>query len=249
MSRRLAALLAVPAALALTAGGCSAQPAPKVTGEARIDQFLADLAAKRRDVAVAQISSIESLSGQPNAVDTPAAFVDKLIACRFVSAEPKRALMYQLRWQCADGDYLAWIDPDFRPPRITVGQFVSAATWEERRKHPLMPPPPPAMTRANTMPVPAAARRFLAALKSGQDLAHSEFADAIQPEDMEGLRGLKGCAGEINPTTDGKIMLATWDCGAERDSYSMSAILGVEDDRLITIKSMPALRHPRTKPQ
>ena len=128
----------------------SAAPPPRI-GHDRIDAFIADLAAGRREAAIARISSMESVSGLHNAVANPTEFVDKLLRCAFVSARPISlgTGMYDLTWRCPDGDYRSLIDPDWRPPRLTVGQFDSAAALDERRRN-LRPPPPPPPRRPGT---------------------------------------------------------------------------------------------------
>jgi hypothetical protein len=115
------------------------------TGHARIDAFIDDLAAGRREAALAWISSMESASGLPNAAATPAAFVDKLLHCSYVSVRQITigAIMYDISWRCPDGDYRSLIDPNWRPPRLTVGQFDSVAALDERRRNPRIPSPPP----------------------------------------------------------------------------------------------------------
>jgi hypothetical protein len=121
-------------------------PAPRaLTGHARIDAFIAELAAGRRGAALAWISSMESVSGLPNAVATPAAFVDKLLGCSYVSVRQVAigTTMYDITWRCPDGDYRSLIDPDWRPPRLAVGQFESAAVLDERRRDTRIPSPPP----------------------------------------------------------------------------------------------------------
>jgi hypothetical protein len=118
------------------------------TGHARVDAFIDDLAAGRREAALAWISSMESASGQPNAAATPAAFVDKLLHCSYVSVRQMTggSTMYDITWRCPDGDYRSLIDPDWRPPRLTVGQFDSVAVLDRWRYAAPPPPPPPPRT-------------------------------------------------------------------------------------------------------
>lgn len=121
-------------------------PPPQAhTGHARIDAFIADIAAGRREAALAWISGMESASGLPNAVATPTEFVDKLLQCSYVSVRAMMDNMVYITWRCPDGDYRSLIDPDWRPPRLTVGQFDSVAALDERR-YPAPPPPPPPRT-------------------------------------------------------------------------------------------------------
>jgi hypothetical protein len=136
--RRLALAAALTAATA-----CAQQPPPARTGHDRIDAFVADLAAGRREAAIAKISSMESASGLPNAAATPTEFVDKLLQCSYVSVRRQTMglTMYDITWRCPDGDYRSLIDPDWRPPRLTVGQFDSVAAFEGRRRTPPAPPP------------------------------------------------------------------------------------------------------------
>ena len=122
----------------LSASACAAEPAPADTGHAGVDAFIADIAADRREAAIARISSIESLTGSPNAAETPTEFVDKLLSCSFSSSSERRLgqtgpVTYNTTWQCPDGEYWAFIDPDYRPPQLTIGQFVSTATRNQWR--------------------------------------------------------------------------------------------------------------------
>ena len=142
-------LLAATAALAV-ASGCSATPAPAAaTGNAAVDAFVGDIMARRRDSALARIGTMESLTGLPNAAATPEQFVEKLLQCSYVSVAERgfgATKMYDLTWRCPDGDYRSLIDPDWRAPRLTVGQFQSAATladWSRMGPAPPAPPPPP----------------------------------------------------------------------------------------------------------
>jgi hypothetical protein len=137
---RLAALLAAPLALA-AASGCSAQ-AP-LTGDEQIQAFVREIGMKNRGAALARIGALESLSGQPNAVATPSEFVDKLMTCKYVATDPRKRLsMSKLTWNCPDGEYLLYLDPEWRAPKLTVGQFVATKTWESWRN--MAPPPAPA---------------------------------------------------------------------------------------------------------
>lgn len=140
LSRRLR-LLASP--LALASSAACAQPVAVESGNEAVDRFVRDIESGRSDAA-SQIASIESLTGEPNAADTPDAFVAKLLTCDFVSVHMRRfgSDLYDVRWHCPDGDYFSMLDPYYRPPRLTVGEFLSAATREARNHRP--PPPPPA---------------------------------------------------------------------------------------------------------
>ena len=130
-------LAAVTLAL-LSTPACASEPAPPETGHPGVDAFIADIAADRREQAIARISSIESLTGSPNAAETPIEFVDKLMSCSFSSSSERRLgqtgpVMYNTTWHCPDGEYWAFIDPDYRAPQLTVGQFVSTATRNQWR--------------------------------------------------------------------------------------------------------------------
>jgi hypothetical protein len=134
--------LALGVAALAAAPGC-AQPPPARTGHPRVDAFIADLAAGRREAALAKVHGMESASGEPNVVATPAQFVDKLLQCSYLSVRRPTIgpPMYDITWRCPDGDYRSLIDPDWRPPRLTVGQFETMAAIEERRRNPRVPPP------------------------------------------------------------------------------------------------------------
>ena len=129
------------------AQACWAEAVPQATtGNANIDAFIANIDAKQRNVAVASISSMESISGEPNAVVTPAEFVEKLLTCSYAGSETRPVYgqnpMYRLTWKCIDGNYSSLLDPAYRAPRITVGEFVSIATLEERKRRPIQTPRP-----------------------------------------------------------------------------------------------------------
>lgn len=135
--------LALGAIALAAASSCARQPPPARTGNAEVDAFLADIAAGRREAAIARVYSMESASGEPNAVATPAAFVDKLLQCTYVSVRQRtaRLTMYDINWRCPDGDYRSLIDPNWRPPRLTIGQFDTVAKLDAWRTNPRAPPP------------------------------------------------------------------------------------------------------------
>jgi hypothetical protein len=130
-------------ALWLVAAALAAAAPP--TGNAAVDAFVADLAAGRRDSALARIFEMNSISGRPNAVALAGEFVDKLLRCTLVSSQPRAfsGEMYNTRWRCPDGDYYALLDPTYRPPRLVVAEFLSARTRDQRRSEPPMAPPLP----------------------------------------------------------------------------------------------------------
>jgi len=117
---------------------------PPQTGDGPVDALVADLAAGRREAALARIYEMNSLSGQPNAVALASEFVDKLSRCTLLSFETRNlgGVMYDLRWRCPDGDYYSLLDSAWRPPRIVVGEFLSAEAREARRRTPMAPPMP-----------------------------------------------------------------------------------------------------------
>jgi len=121
------------------------------TGNAGIDALFADLAAGRRAEALERVAGITSVTDQVNAVETPAAFVDKMLQCGFVSVEEARlrGFIYSLQVRCPDGDYILFIDPQSRAPRLIVAQFVTSAAFDIWRDQLLaaIRPPPPAQAR------------------------------------------------------------------------------------------------------
>jgi hypothetical protein len=139
------------------------------TGNASVDGFVADLAAGRRDAALARILEMNSLSSRPNAVALADEFVDKLLHCTLVSWETRRygAPMYDLRWRCGDGDYFSLLDADYRPPRMVVAEFVSAAERERRRREPISVPPVPVPGPAPPQPSPEEKRQIVLAYLDG----------------------------------------------------------------------------------
>lgn len=114
------------------------------SGNVDVDAFVADIAAGRRDAALARILEMNSISGRPNAVSLADEFVDKLLRCTFVSSQPGRAIgdMYDILWRCPDGNHVSLLDPNYRPPRIVVGEFVSMAERERRRQDRTVPAAP-----------------------------------------------------------------------------------------------------------
>ena len=159
------------------------------TGDAKIDGFIADITAGRREAALARVFEMNSLTGRPNAVATSAEFVDKLLSCTYISAEPRNigGVMYDLRWRCPDDEYYSLLDANWRPPQIVVGQFVSAKTREERRSNPPAPPtprvvaPPPLVPKGFSDPRDyyRVAKYMLEVAEAGNDHAIPELAWSI----------------------------------------------------------------------
>lgn len=124
-------------------------PARTTTGQAQIDALVTDLAAGRRDAALARLYGITTITGNPNAVPTVGALVDKLMTCTFLSGAPfgrRDFLLYRVLWRCPEGDYEALIDAEGFPPRLLIGQFQRAGAAEQMRSTP-PPAPPPGMPR------------------------------------------------------------------------------------------------------
>jgi hypothetical protein len=166
------------------------------TGDAAVDAFVADLAAGRRDAALGRILEMNSLSGRPNAVALADELVDKLLRCSFVSSQvlDLGGAMHDVRWRCPDGDYYSLLDPGYRPPRLVVGEFVSAAERERRRRTPMAPPMP---TVANGPMLSDAEKagivtRYLDAIRPGGSAASAtitfrlHFMDGRQPDSFVG---------------------------------------------------------------
>jgi hypothetical protein len=117
------------------------------TGNAGIDALFADLTAGRRAEALERVVGITSITDQVNAVETPAAFVDKMLQCGFVSMEEARLreTIYSLTVRCPDGDYVLFVDPQSRAPRLIVAQFVTRAAfdiWRDQLLAMIRPAPP-----------------------------------------------------------------------------------------------------------
>jgi hypothetical protein len=142
------------------------------TGNASVDAFVADLAGGRRDAAIARIYEMNSLSGQPNAVALASEFVDKLMRCTLLSSESSsfHGEMVELRWRCRDGDYHALLDPGYRPPRIVVGEFISAETREARRRD-----------RSTPMPIPPSLDAGPPMSDDGMVRMVTDYLDGIRP--------------------------------------------------------------------
>lgn len=133
--------------------GAALAAATPQTGNASVDAFVADLAAGRRSAALMRIEEMNSLSGQPNAVALAGEFVDKLMRCTLLSWEPRAygPGMFDLRWRCPDGEYFSMLDASYRPPRLVVAEFLSAATREARRRNRSVSAPMP--SRAGPPPL------------------------------------------------------------------------------------------------
>lgn len=126
--------------VAVAAGAASPE-----TGNANVDAFVADIIAQRRDSAISRVYEMNSISGEPNAVTTSEEFVEALMQCTYVSTERRRMgfELYDLRWNCRDGEYFSLLDPNYRSPRLVVGEFVGAATRRERGERWRNAAPPP----------------------------------------------------------------------------------------------------------
>ena len=108
-----------------------------------IDSLITNLAQGNRDTALSSIMHLYGGFG-PNAVSTPAALVDKLTQCRFLSSEtrPTSPSLHYLTWHCPDTNYMSVI---YRGPTeswLTVVQFVTLATWDIYTHQPVPVPPP-----------------------------------------------------------------------------------------------------------
>lgn len=218
------------------------------TGNADLDAFLADVAAGRRDAALARILEMNSISGRPNAVALADEFVDKLLHCTFVSFQVRdfAGAIYDLMWRCPDGDYYSLLDPNYRPPRIVVGEFVSAAERDRRRRTISLPAPPVSVAR---MAEPSAEERgrivvrYLEALRHGANIPPSpsnflvRFADG-RPNSFIGAEQLRRIlapcrqAGVRAGETGGTIV--EWTCAAPGAlSPDITTQLSVSGDRVV----------------
>jgi hypothetical protein len=174
--------------------GAAMAAATPQTGNADVDAFVADIVAGRRDAAISRILEQNSLSGQPNAVALVDEFVDKLLRCTFVSSQVRGfgSTMYDIQWRCPDGDYFSLLDPGYRPPRLVVGEFLSADAREARRRRPMLAPPAPVPSRP---PAPLSdeeaiqlVTRYLDSVRTGVSAAQGfitfrlHFMDRRQPD-------------------------------------------------------------------
>jgi hypothetical protein len=213
----------------LVAAAALAAAAPP-TGDAAVDGFVADLAGGRRDAALARIVELNSLSGRPNAVALADELVDKLLRCTFASAQTRDfgGPMYDIRWRCPDGDYYSLLDSSYRPPRLVVGEFVSAAERERRRRSPMAPPMPtvsnePALSDGEKVRI---VTRYLDVLRSGgADAAEIltfrlHFTDRRQPDSFVSPAQLgrylapcriRGAPGMARGLHDGGVVVR-WTC-------------------------------------
>ena len=239
------------------------------TGDSAIDAFVADLAAGRRDAALARVYEMNSLSGRPNAVALANEFVDKLLECTFVSSETRNigGDMYDLRWRCPDGDYFSLLDPNWRRPRVTVGEFVSGATREERRRNRGAPPPRIMVTPGPPPPEPSVEEvrgivaRYLAALRDAGDdtLGPGDFAVRfadgranafIGPEQLR--RFLAPCrqsGDRIDQDRGMQGLLVRWVCaGPDALDPAMTTVMYVSGNRitfgLLWVGRLPGVSAP-----
>jgi hypothetical protein len=126
--------------------GAALAAATPQTGNTHVDAFLADIAAGQRDAAFGRIHGLSATAGHPNAVALVSQLVDKLVHCTFDSSTENHDhydAMYDIRWHCPEGDYFLLVDPDYRAPRLSVLEFVSAETREQHGRFPHPPPPRP----------------------------------------------------------------------------------------------------------
>lgn len=139
--------------------GLALAAATPQTGNAPVDGFIADLAAGRRDAALGRILEMNSMSGEANAVAFAHELVDKLVRCTATAAETSRfhREMYEISWRCRDGAYFLIVDPNYRPPRIVVAEFVSAVERLRRRQNRTVPAVPmvPRLRSGPYVPPPA----------------------------------------------------------------------------------------------
>lgn len=144
---------------------------PPQTGDVPVDAFVADLAAGRREAALARIYEMNSLSGQPNAVALASEFVDKLMRCTLVSFEVRNigGQMFDLRWRCPDTEYYSLLDSAYHPPRIVVGEFLSVEAREARRRNRSIAVPMPSIPN---LPPPSDAEKLQIV---------TTYLDGIQP--------------------------------------------------------------------
>ena len=125
------------------------------------DKLLDALAKHDRVEALRRILSIESLSGRPQPVSTPAEFVDRIINCQIAAQERRTSYAPQMQvdWSCPDGRYRAWLFETPNKPFVVVGEFWDpkrmAAEFDEQGKprlRRLAPPAPPRMPLASPPP-------------------------------------------------------------------------------------------------
>ena len=236
------------------------------TGNPHVDAFVADLAAGRRDAALARIWEMNSLSGRPNAVAFADEFVDKLLRCSAISVEARNlgGPLYDIQWRCPDGNYFSLLDGDFHPPRIVVGEFVAAGEREARRRNPMYPMV--AMPAANN-PAPSAAQRqqlisdYVAAVRRpgarppGPPSLLVSFADG-RPDAFIGTEQL---GAYLNPcsqasmTTNEAGAIVQWACTGPRAlAPAMTMRINMSGARITGVfvevgsrSSRPAARPPR----
>lgn len=163
----------------------AAEAAPAVTGDAAVDALVDDIAQGRRDAAVARISSIETITGMERLVTTPAQFVDRLLGCKGASVKYRPAFV-TVKWTCPDGVYQSLFDATWRPPYITVAEFMDAkriALMSDPNRKVVAPPAPPPLPPGPAAPLPVpsfnAAALFVNAVRGDEP---ENFAALFRPD-------------------------------------------------------------------
>ncbi|MEQ1498510.1 MAG: hypothetical protein ABL914_07595 [Novosphingobium sp.] len=150
-------LLAALAALTAPSGGVLTPGA---------DKLLDALERHDRQAAIHRVLAIESISGRPQPVATPAEFVDRIIDCKITQRQKRTAYNphMQVDWQCPDGKYRALLFEDKNGPFVVVAEFWDpkrmAAEFDEngnRRPLGVVPPMPIGSLQPRSLPQPPSA--------------------------------------------------------------------------------------------
>lgn len=171
--------------IGVSAVSARADATPGATGDAAVDALVDDIFEGRRDAAVARISSIESITGLPRLVTTPAEFVDRLLNCSPRATDKVVAGMPTVDWTCADGPYRTAFDSTSSAPYLIVAEFADPARIEMLARPLVAPPPPiaappsPSAQPANVGPSSTAMHLLLEALHKRNA---KSFAGLVGPE-------------------------------------------------------------------
>ena len=84
--------------------------------------------------------------------------------------------------------------------------------------------------------------RFVAMVKAGQDVAGSEFADALSGADAARLKALAACEpGAPRPSESGTSVLIMWDCPGHSANQGVGTMLSFSDGKVSSIFVMGAV--------
>ncbi|MGN6819996.1 MAG: hypothetical protein ACTHJR_15125 [Sphingomonas sp.] len=131
------------AASAVVAGPIAGAQTVQFVEHPVIAALIADLDAGRADKALAKIDVIESASGRPKLVATPAEFVSRMKGCRiakvkagpYFSGDPYQTT--NTAWNCPDGPALVMFAAHPGATSVTIGEYTDAARIKSDATRPI----------------------------------------------------------------------------------------------------------------